>query len=153
MSITPKPSVCRKKKWKSIESEKAYTKKAFPIHFSKCLPLRAVEEAQVAVPPNADNVDKQQAVLQRHQLEVGHLHKRPDHPVGQQRVGVALLQLLSRRGAFKHRHAAQEHANKSWREHALVTRHASQNGRIGRAQVHMTREKLEPGGSGRAEDN
>lgn len=44
-------------------------------------PLGAVEVAKVAVPPDADDVDEEHAVLEGHDLEVDGLGEGPEHVV------------------------------------------------------------------------
>ena len=88
----------------------------------------------MAIPPNANDVHKQQPMVQRDELEVDHLHKWPDHPIGEERLRIALLQLLLGRRALQHRHAAQKHPDEGRRKDALVARHAGEDGRVWRPQ-------------------
>lgn len=56
-------------------------------------------------------------MMERHELEVDHLHEGPDHPVGLEGGPVAFLKLLLRRRSLEHGHARQEHADKGWCEY------------------------------------
>lgn len=72
--------------------------------------------AQIAIPPNANPIDKQQSMLQRHQLKVDELHKRPDHVVCPERLEIAPRQLLGRGCPLEQGHAAEEDADEGRRE-------------------------------------
>lgn len=114
--------------------------------------LGAVEVAQVRVPADADNVDKQDAVLEGHEAKVDHLHKGPDHPVGGQGGHVALVELLPGRGALEDGHGGQEDADEGGREDALVEGDAGEDGGVAGAQVDVALEEGKPGRGGGAED-
>lgn len=96
---------------------------------------RAVECTQVAVPANADNVDKQDAVIQRDELEVDGLHKWPDHVVGSQGVLVILVELIADRTTLEHSHGGQEHADGAGGKDTLVEGDAGEYGGVGGAEV------------------
>lgn len=115
-------------------------------------PLRAVQIAQVAVPADADDVDKENAVLERDHLEVDGLDKGPDHVVGGQGGGVVLVELLADGAALEHGHARQEHADEAGGEDALVEGDAGGDGSVGGPEVHVLGQELEPGRGGGAED-
>ena len=117
----------------------------------RLLLLGAVEIAQIAVPADADDVDDEDAMVQRDELEVDHLHERPDQVVGRQGGLVVLLELLPRRGALQDGHAAEEDADEGRGEQTLVAGHARQDRAVGRAQVHVALQETEPGRRGRAE--
>lgn len=68
----------------------------------------AVEEAQVAVPPQRDYIDNQNSVMQRYELEVDDLDEGPDHPVGLKGVLVRAIELILRARTLHDRHAAEE---------------------------------------------
>lgn len=94
-------------------------------------PLGAVEVAKVAVPPDADDVDEEHAVLEGHDLEVDGLGEGPEHVVGRQGGLVVLVELVLDRVALHRRHGAQEHADEHGREDALVQGHARQDRAVG----------------------
>lgn len=98
-----------------------------------CLPCSttAVQEAQVAVPANANHIDKQDAVVQRHKGEVDSLHKRPDHPVSRQGGLVVLVELLLDGTTLEHGHAAQEAADSDGGKDTLVEGDARGGGGFG----------------------
>lgn len=106
--------------------------------------LLGADQAEVRVPADRNGVDGEHAVLQRHELEVDHLYKGPDHPVGLQRVPVGLLELLLGRGTFEHSHARQEHADEGRCENQLVAGHARQNLGVLVGENDFLREDLEP---------
>lgn len=111
----------------------------------------AVEEAEVAVPADADKVDKQDAVVQRDELEVDELDERPDQVVGLEGGQVALGELVGGRAALHGGHAAEEDADHGGREDALVDGHARQDLGVLIAQHHAPLQELEPRRGGRAE--
>lgn len=115
--------------------------------------LRSIQVAQVAVPADADDVNEQHAVLERHVLEVDGLHRRPHHVVGRQRVLVVLVQLVLRLAALKERHAAQEHADHDGREHALVEGYLRGNRGVLGLELHVSLQEAEPLCGGGAEDD
>jgi hypothetical protein len=88
-----------------------------------CLLLTAtltIEEAQIAVPPERNDVDDKDAMLKRHDLEVDELHPRPDHPVLHDGCFICALQLLLRRGALHDGHRREETEEVCGREDELV---------------------------------
>lgn len=99
--------------------------------------LRAVERTQVAVPANTDNVDKQDAMIQRDKLEVDGLHKRPDHVVGSQGVLVVLVKLIADGTTLEHGHGGQEHADGAGCKNTLIKGDAGEDGGVGGAEVHV----------------
>lgn len=82
--------------------------------------LGAVEEAQVAVPADADNVNKEQSVLQRHKGKVDGLHGGPDVVVARQGGAVVFVELLLGVGPLKDGHGGEEDADHDGGEDALV---------------------------------
>ncbi len=111
-----------------------------------------VHHTQVAIPANGDDIDGKDAMLKGHELEVDHLHKGPDHPVGREGGEVALLELLLGRTALEHGHAPEEHADEGRREQQLVAGHAGHDLGVLVPENDALREDLEPGCRGRAED-
>lgn len=99
--------------------------------------LRAVQRTQVAIPANADDVDKQHAVVQRDELEVDGLHKGPDHVVGGEGVLVVLVELVADRAALEHGHGGEEHADGAGRKDALVESDTREDCGVGGAQVYI----------------
>lgn len=63
-------------------------------------------------------------MLQGDELEIDHLDKRPDHPVGREGGPVVLLELLGRRGAFHDGHGGEEYADEGGGEEKLVAGYA-----------------------------
>lgn len=124
----------------------------FPLISSKTHSRAAVQKAQVAVPANANYIDKQHAVVERHKSEVDGLHEGPDHPVGRQGRLVVLVELVLHGAALEHGHAAQEGADGDGGEDALVESDARGGRGLGGLEVHVAREELEPGGCGGAKD-
>lgn len=101
------------------------------------LTLRAVQCTQIAIPANADDIDKQDAVVKRDELEVDGLYKRPNQVVGGEGVLVVLVEFLADRTSFEHGHGRQEHADGAGGEDALVEGDAREDRRVGGAQVHV----------------
>lgn len=100
-----------------------------------------------------DEVDEEDLVRQRHELEVGELHDRPDHPVLGQRVEVCALQLLLRVGALQQRHSAQEAEQVGASKHSLIGEDACDNLKVGLAgDDDLLLKEAEPLCSGRTED-
>lgn len=62
--------------------------------------FRGVEVTQETIPPQADDVDDQYSMFQRHHCKVHCLYRWPYHPVGLQTGDVVLFQLLFRTGSF-----------------------------------------------------
>lgn len=92
-------------------------------------------------------------MIQRHHLEVDHLHKRPHHPIGAQRLPVILLQLLLHIRPLQDRHGTQENPNERRRKQALVGRHPRQDGLVGATRYdHALLQEAEPRGGGGPED-
>ena len=100
-----------------------------------------------------DEVDEEDLVRQRHELEVGELYDRPDHPVLGQRVEVCALQLLLRVGALEDGHGAQEAEQVGASKHSLVGEDACDDLKVGLAwDDDLLLEETEPLDSGRTED-
>lgn len=100
-----------------------------------------------------DEVDEEDLVRQRHELEVGELHDGPDHPVLGQRVEVCALQLLLRVGALEDGHGAQEAEQVGASKHSLVGEDACDDLKVGLAwDDDLLLEETEPLDSGRTED-
>ena len=98
-------------------------------------------------------VDEEDLVRQRHELEVGELHNGPDHPVLGQGVEVCALQLLLRVGALEDRHGAQEAEQVGASKHSLVGEDARDDLKVGLARDDdFLLEETEPLDGGRAED-
>jgi len=114
--------------------------------------LRAIQVAQVAVPANGDGVDEEQAVLVRDELEVEHLHKGPDHPVGGEGGLVAALELGARAGAFQSGHGAEEDADHDGGEEELVGGDAGEHLCVLVGEDDPALEEVEPGVGYGAED-
>ena len=68
----------------------------------------AIQEAKVAIPPQRDDIDNQNSMMKRNQLEVDSLNERPNHPILLQRIPIRLIQLIFRAGTFHDGHATQE---------------------------------------------
>lgn len=115
--------------------------------------LAAVDDAQEAVPANADDVDRQDAVLERHKGEVDTLHERPDHPVGLQGGPPGLVDLFLCRHALHGGHRAEEDLDHDGREEELVRGHAG--GDLCRLVLEhdLAGQEAEPGCRNRAEDH
>ena len=92
-------------------------------------------------------------MLQRHDLEVDHLDKGPDHVVGRQGLAVAAVDLLGGGGALEDGHAAEEDADEGWGEDALVEGDAGEDGAVCGFEVYVALEEFEPGCCGGAEDD
>lgn len=92
-------------------------------------------------------------MLQRHELEVHRLHRRPHHPVLLERLKVRPRQLLLRVRALHDGHRRQEAEQVRRREDGLVRQHARADGQVGpRGEVYPPREEGEPGRGCGAED-
>lgn len=117
-----------------------------------CLCLLAVDEAQVAVPPNRHNVGEEEAVLQRHEAKVDNLHKGPHQPVGLQRRPPRLVQTSLGACALHGRHAAEEDTNHDGGEGELVTGHAGEDLDLAVGVGDAASEEAEPGGRYGTED-
>ena len=99
-----------------------------------------------------DEVDEEDLVRQRHELEVGELHNGPDHPVLGQRVEVCALQLLLRVGTLKDGHGAQEAEQVGTSEHSLIREDTRDDLKVGLARDdNLLLEETEPLDSGRTE--
>lgn len=115
-------------------------------------PSRAVEEAQVAVPPDADDVDEEDAVVERHDAEVDGLDGGPEVVVAGEGGLVVLAQLLLRGGALEDGHGGEEDADGDGGEDELVGGDAG-DGLDDLVLVgDVAGEELEPGCGGGAED-
>ena len=100
-----------------------------------------------------DNIDNEDSVLERSELEVDELDERPDHPVLGEGVGVGRLDLLLWVGALHDCHVIQEGEQVAGREDELVETDACKNLAIGgRWNANTALENTEPLGSERAED-
>lgn len=100
-----------------------------------------------------DEVDEEDLVRQRHELEVGELHNGPDHPVLGQRVEVCALQLLLRVGALEDGHGAQEAEQVGASKHSLVGEDACDDLKVGLAwDDDLLLEETEPLDGGGTED-
>ena len=100
-----------------------------------------------------DEVDEEDLVRQRHELEVGELHNGPDHPVLGQRVEVCALQLLLRVGALEDGHGAQETEQVGASKHSLIREDTRDNLKVGLARDDdLLLEETEPLDGGRTED-
>lgn len=100
-----------------------------------------------------DEVDEEDLVRQRHELEVGELHNGPDHPVLGQRVEVCALQLLPRVGTLQQRHGAQEAEQVGTSEDGLVGEDARDDLKVGLARDdNLLLEEAEPLDGGGTED-
>ena len=92
-------------------------------------------------------------MLQRHDLEIHRLHRRPEHPILLQRLHVRAPQLLPRIPALHVRHAREEAEQVRGREDCLVCRYARGDGEVWpRGKVDPSREEGEPGRCCGAED-
>lgn len=99
-----------------------------------------------------DEVDEQDLVRQRHELEVDHLDNGPHHPVLGQCVEVCTFQLLSRVGALQQRHGAEEAEQVGASEHGLIGEDARDDLKVGLARDNdLLLEEAEPLDSSRAE--
>ena len=100
-----------------------------------------------------DEVDEEDLVRQRHELEVGELYDRPDHPVLGQRVEVCALQLLLRVGALEDGHGAQEAEQVGASKHSLIREDTCDDLKVGLARDDdLLLEETEPLDGGRTED-
>lgn len=116
-------------------------------------PSRAVQEAEVAVPADADDVDEEDAVVQGDECEVDGLDGGPDVVVAGEGGGVVLAQLLLGAGALEDGHGGEEDADEGGGEDELVAGDAG-DGLGGPAlEDDVAGEELEPGGGGGAEDD
>lgn len=92
-------------------------------------------------------------MLQRHELEIRELHRRPYHPVLLQCIPVCSAQLLFRICAFKHSHGAQEEAQVTAGEERLIGGDARNDLEVRPAGEHdAALQEVEPGRRCRAED-
>jgi hypothetical protein len=92
-----------------------------------------------------DEVDEEDLVRQRHELEVGELHNGPDHPVLGQRIEVCALQLLLWVGALEDGHGAQETEQVGASKHSLVGEDARDDLEVGLARDdNLLLEETEP---------
>lgn len=100
-----------------------------------------------------DEVDEEDLVRQRHELEVGELHNGPDHPVLAERVEVCALQLLLRVGALEDGHGAQEAEQVGASKHSLIREDTRDDLKVGLARDNdLLLEETEPLDGGRTED-
>lgn len=100
-----------------------------------------------------NEVNEEDLVWQRHELEVGELHNGPDHPVLGQRVEVCALQLLLRVGTLKDGHGAQEAEQVGASEHSLIREDTRDDLKVGLARDdNLLLEETEPLDGGRTED-
>lgn len=92
-------------------------------------------------------------MLQRHELEIHRLHRRPHHPVLLECLGVRARQLLRRVRPLHQRHRRQEAEEVRRGEDGLVRQDARADGQVrARGEVDPPREEGEPGCCGGAED-
>ena len=113
-------------------------------HVTSSCSLLAVQQAEEAVPTDADEVDGEDAVVEGHELEVDELDEGPEGVVGGEGGDVALGQLVRRAAALHHRHRRQEHPDERRREQQLVRRHARQDRPVRAPQVHVPLQQPEP---------
>lgn len=100
-----------------------------------------------------NEVDEEDLVRQRHELEVRELDDRPDHPVLGQRVEVGALQLLARVRSLEQCHGAQEAEQVGAGEHGLVGQDARDDLGIGTAgDDDLLLQEAKPLGGSRTED-
>lgn len=114
--------------------------------------VASIQETKVTIPANGDDVDKEDPVVQRDQLEVEDLHKRPDEIVSGQSRPVALLELLFDAATLHDGHAAEEDSDEGGCEEALVTCDASEDLGVLILQDHSLLQELEPSRCARSKD-
>ncbi len=92
-------------------------------------------------------------MLQRHQLEIYSLHRRPQHPILLQRCPICAFQLLSRITPFHDSHTTQKTTQIQGCEDGLIGENASGDGKVGAGgEVYAACEKGKPRGGCGAED-
>lgn len=70
-----------------------------------------VQEAQEAIPPDIEYIDRQYSVLQRYKIQIHGLQGGPDRPVSPEGFPIRLFQLLPRITSFHQGHAREEDAD------------------------------------------
>ena len=106
--------------------------------------LLAVEKAQIAVPSQRDDIDNQNSVMQRNQLEIDSLYKWPHHPILCKSGPVTLLQLFLGTPTLHDSHTAEEDEQICAGKHCLVETNSCKNFDILVLEDDLILEKLEP---------
>lgn len=85
----------------------------------------------------AHNIDHQDPMLERDQLEIDGLNRRPQHPVRLQALEIALLELRLGIRPFHDRHTREKHKKIGGGEDCLIRCHSSRNGQIVVGQIDL----------------
>jgi hypothetical protein len=115
--------------------------------------LLAVEKAQIAVPSQRDDIDNQNSVMQRNQLEIDSLYKWPHHPILCKGGPVTLLQLFLGTATLHDSHTAEEDEQVCAGKHCLVETNSCKNFYVLILEDDLILEKLEPRRCGGTKDS
>jgi hypothetical protein len=124
------------------------------LHMCMCTKiLLAVEKTQIAVPSQRDDIDNQNSVMQRNQLEIDSLHKGPYHPILCKGGPVTLLQLFLGTPTLHDSHTAEEDEQICAGKHCLVETNSCKDFDILILEDDLILKKLEPRRCGRTKDS
>jgi hypothetical protein len=92
-------------------------------------------------------------MMQRHNLEIDSLHKRPNHPVLRQRGPVRTVQFIFGARSLHDSHAAQENKQVGAGKDGLIAADAGEDFEVLILEDDSVLEEFEPGGCCGAEDS
>ena len=116
-------------------------------------PFQQTQEENTTL-TQTNNIHNQNPMLQRHELEIHRLYRRPHHPILLQRLPIRPLHLLPRVRPLHNRHRRQEAEEIRGREDRLIGQDARGYCEVGGGgEIDAAGEEGEPGCCCGAEDN